>query len=97
MSENMTQNDRSSLIAATQAGNAMVELMRFHAEGPASDRAFGDVEVICLFAEALKLACEIEFEFLEPLRGTHLSIAREIAEIQQLHAAATSYIDGWAG
>lgn len=97
MGTSMTKNDRDSLIAATQAGNAMVELLRFHAEGPQAWRAFDDVEVICLLAEALKLACDIEIEHLEQLRERNPSIPDEIAAVDQLRRAAAKHIEGWAG
>ncbi|WP_146037199.1 hypothetical protein [Novosphingobium guangzhouense] len=93
----MTRNDRASLIAATQAGNAMVELMRFHAEGPAAVRAFDDVAVICFLAEALKLACDIEIDHLEQLRERNPSIAEEILAVDHLRRAAATHIEAWAG
>lgn len=89
----VTYQDRRALIAASQASEAATELLRYFAEGPASDRAFGDVDVICKLAEALKLAADIECEHLEPFPHTH----HEMGETRRLAATCAQFIEGWAG
>lgn len=86
-------NDRAALIAASQASEAVHELLRFYQEGPASDRAFGDVEVVSKLAEALKLACNIECDLLAPFPHAQ----EEHGEVNRLAGACANFIEGWAG
>ena len=52
--------DEAAIVAAAQASEATVELLRFTREGPFSERAaFGD-DVVAKLAEALKLAIDID-------------------------------------
>lgn len=86
-------NERASLIAASQASEAVHELLRFYQEGPASDRAFGDVEVVSKLAEALKLACDIECHFLADFPHAK----EEHGEVSRLGGICANFIEGWAG
>ncbi|WP_374414261.1 hypothetical protein [Novosphingobium colocasiae] len=87
----MANDSNHALIAASQASEAVAELLRFHREGPQAWSAFGDIEVVCNLAEALKLACEIEAYHLPDHHAPVLS-----SELGQLAAACACYIERWA-
>lgn len=83
----------TSLIAATQASEAVAELLRFHREGPQAYSAFGDIEVVEKLAEAIVHAGRTHLEHLGD--GDHMHEYRE-ALGQIIHACA-NFIEGWAG
>ncbi|GGZ02429.1 hypothetical protein [Novosphingobium colocasiae] len=83
----------NALIAAAQASEAVAELLRFHREGPNWPAPFGDIEVTCKLAEALKLAAEIERDSLHD--GAAFDEEREA--LGQLIHACGNFIEGWAG
>jgi hypothetical protein len=86
-------HDRAALVAATQANEAVAELLRFHTEGPHAHSAFGDSDIVEKLAEALLHAGRIHLDHLGD--GGHMREYRD--EIGQLCAACAMFIDGWAG
>ena len=83
----------AALAAASQAGEATVELIRFAREGAQFRRPpFGDVEVVEKLADALKLALEVE-------AAEHDADGHpDDAEMRnQLLGAVTRFLDGWVG
>jgi hypothetical protein len=82
-----------ALSASGQAAAALAELTRFAKEGPNWPTPFGDVEVIELLADALKLTLEAEALEIGDDRGHP-----EEAEMRnQLLGACVRFLDGWAG
>jgi hypothetical protein len=81
-----TGPQRLALAAASQAGKAVAELIRFAREGGSHPGPFGDVEVIEKLCDALKLAIEVDCagDFRDD-------------DLRQLHGAACKFLDGWAG
>jgi hypothetical protein len=86
-------HQQDALIAATQASEAVAELLRYTREGPNWPAPFGDMEVTCKLAEALKLAAQIELEGIESTALLH----EQRDELGQIISACARYIDGWAG
>lgn len=87
----MSAPRRPALIAATQAAEAVAELLRFAAEGPGhAGGPFGEFEVVAKLAEALALAAQIEREALSQCE-------EYCHDLGQLIAAARRFIEGWAG
>ncbi len=86
--------DRAAIIAASQASDALAELMRFISEGPHSERSpFGETDVVAKLSEALKLTLEIEGH---PRPGTYLD-SDELALLTGLKAATDAFLAGWMG
>ena len=85
----------AAILAAAQATEATVELLRFAREGANNDRNAFDLEYdpIARLAEALKLALEIEDH---PRPDTYLD-ADELALLENLKAATTAFVAGWMG
>lgn len=86
------RNPHLAVLAAQQATEASTELLRFYREGPASDLAFGDIEVIEKLAEALVIAITLHLDYLP-----EMSSLLEAAEAAQLRDACNGFISGWAG
>jgi hypothetical protein len=86
-------HDRAALIAASQASEAVTELLRFHIEGPAGRMAFGQVEVLEKLAEALLHAARIEIDTL----AADSMDAEYREELGQIASACARFIEGWAG
>jgi hypothetical protein len=81
------------VIAAAQASEAVTELLRFYREGPASDLAFGDMEVCEKLAEALGIAIDIHMS----MPGIAEFEGPAIEDLKSLRHACARYIAGWAG
>jgi hypothetical protein len=82
-----------ALSAAVQASAATAEPIRFAKEGPNWPAPFGDVELVELLADALKMALEVEFAETGDDRGD-----RDEAQMRnQLLGACVRFLDGWAG
>ncbi len=94
----MTDSTNSALIAATQASEAVAELLRFHREGSALFGPFGEVEVVEKLAEAVAIACEIELRENFNLSATAQDQDSQDyrAALEQLRDAARHFIQGWA-
>ena len=87
---------RRAVIAAAQGSEAVTELLRFHVEGPAGDTAFGDIEVVEKLAEALAVACDIEFAVrLE--QGLRNSEQEYEEALEDLRSVARSFVEEWCG
>lgn len=86
----MGEAEKLALSAAGQASAAVAELVRFANEGPHYRRPFGDVEVIELLADGLKLAIETELA-AERDKGLTKDEDRD-----QLLSALVRFLEGWA-
>lgn len=84
---------QAALIAATQAAEVVAALLLFVKEGAATDRAFGDAEVIEKLAEATYLASQIEYDHIEAVPACR----DECEALNQLASACGNHIEGWAG
>lgn len=92
--EHALTNERAAIIAASQASEALSELLRYISEGPDSARSpFGETDVVAKLAEALKLSLEIEGH---PRPDTYLD-EDELAILERLKATVTDFLAGWAG
>lgn len=83
----------AATVAAAQAAEATVELLRFIREGAYNSRApFGE-EVVGKLAEALKIAIDIEGGPEE----TGCLDEEERDLMRGLHSAVSAFIAGWVG
>lgn len=81
-----------ALASASQATEAVAELIRFAREGAQTRRPpFGDVEVVEQLADALKMAIEVEHAEL----ADDLSHPDDAEMRNQLLAALSRFLDGW--
>lgn len=85
-----------ALAAASQASEAIGELIRYTREGPQYRRPpFGDIEVVEKLADALKMALEVEHA--ELCDGDDLGHPDDAEQRGQLLAACVRFLDGWMG
>lgn len=89
----MTEAQKLALVAASQSSAALAELTRFASEGPQLVFPFGDVEVIELLADGLKLAIEAQVLALGPA-GSGDPESDEMRD--QLLGAVSRFLEGWA-
>ena len=82
----------AAIIAASQANEAVAELLRFAREGDAGNFPF-DNEPVEKLAEAALLAAEIETAGYEGMPAW----AGEREMLGQFIAACRRFIEGWAG
>lgn len=61
----MEHHAREAILAASGAGDAVAELLRFHLEGAVCNWPFGDAQPVEKLAEALLRAARIEGDILE--------------------------------
>jgi hypothetical protein len=86
--------DRAAIVAASQASEALAELLRFISDGAHNERSpFGETDVVAKLAEALKLSLDIEGH---PRPDTYLD-ADELALLSGLKDATDAFLEGWAG
>lgn len=84
-----------ALAAVASAMDAATELVRYAREGAQHRRPpFGDTEVVELLADALKMALEVENA--ELIEGDDLGHPDDAEQRNQLLAALTRFLDGWA-
>ena len=88
--------DEAAIVAASQAAEAVAELLRYAREGAASTHAAFAEEVVGKLAEAIKLAIEIDAEALLPGPAATLQ-ADELELFVNLRHAADALLDGWVG
>lgn len=87
-----TPNQVQAVAAAGQASDAVTELLRFAREGAQQRRPpFGDVEVVELLADALKLTLELESAEL----GNAFVHPDDSECRNQLLGAVTRFLEGW--
>lgn len=92
MREAPSPNQMVAVSAAGQATEAVAELLRFVREGAQHRRPpFGDVEVVELLADALKLALEVEGAEI----GNALVHPDDTECRNQLLGAVTRFLEGW--
>lgn len=88
-----TERRDRALAAAASATDAVAELVRYTREGPQHRRPpFGDVEVVELLADALKMVLEVENAEL----GDDLGHPDDAEQRNQLLAAVSRFLEGWA-
>lgn len=80
---------RSALLAAECAGEAVVELLRFHREGSDGFSPFGDPEPVAKLAEALLRAARIEGALFPPSDKLN---AEYVSAVGQLAAACDKFL-----
>lgn len=88
--------DEAAIVAASQAAEAVAELLRYAREGAASTHGAFAEEVVGKLAEAIKLAIEIDAEALLPGPATTLQ-ADELELFVNLRHAVDALLDGWVG
>lgn len=85
--------EEAAMLAAAQAAEATVELIRFGREGAYTTRSPFAEEVTGKLAEALKLAIEIE----GGPEGTGCLDEDERQLVRDLYTSVTAFIAGWVG
>lgn len=93
--EHALNTDEAAIVAASQASEAVAELLRFAREGAHSQTSpFGE-EVVAKLAESLKLALDIE-DGLQADQATYLD-DDEIEQLGNLKIAVAAFLEGWVG
>ena len=92
----MSDEREMAIAAASQASEAVVELLRFAREGEHSAEFAFEEEAVAKLADALKIALGIEASRL-PACVDRFGEDQESADLlNQLQGALTRFLEGWA-